>query len=51
MMEAAIYLRQKSLCVYQYLGDWLIKSSLEQRALEQMKIPFILANLGLTVQQ
>lgn len=51
MAEAAMYLRQKSLCVYQYLGDWLMKGSLEQCAPEQMKILFILANLGLAVQQ
>jgi len=48
--KAVISLRQKSLCVYQCLGDWLREGSLEQRALEQMKIPFIYANLKLTVQ-
>lgn len=48
--KAVISLRRKSLCVYQCLGDWLREGSLEQRALEQMKIPFIYANLKLTVQ-
>lgn len=50
MAEAAIHLGQKSLCVHQYLGDWLIKGSLEQCALQQMRTPFISASLGLTEQ-
>lgn len=46
MAKATTYLRQKSLCVCQYLGDGPIKGSLEQSALKQKKIPFISANLG-----
>lgn len=50
MAQATTHLRQKSLCVCQYLGDELIKGSLEQSALKQKKILFISANLGPTVQ-
>lgn len=50
MAQATTYLRQKSLCVCQYLGDEPIKGSLEQSALKQKMILLISANLGPTVQ-
>lgn len=50
MAKATTYLRLKSQCVCQYLGDGPIKGSLEQSALKQKKVLFISANLGPTVQ-